>query len=71
MVPDLLALLQHAIFLKQAMTTARIGPWKLYPGLATIEVSPEMIRRTHCRRDRIGSGRVSLFLSVTGFVSVD
>ena len=32
-----------AAFLKQAVLVARIGPWRLYPGLARIEVSPQWV----------------------------
>ena len=39
-----LTLTQRIIFLKQAVTVARIGPWKLFPGLAKIEVSPEWVK---------------------------
>ncbi len=44
MVPSPLTLPQRIIFLKQAMTIARIGPWKLYPGLAEIVVSSEWVK---------------------------
>lgn len=30
-------------FLKQAVLVARIGPWRLYPGLAKIEVPPQWV----------------------------
>ena len=43
MLPGPLALPQRIIFLKQAITIARVGPWKLYPGLAEIEMSFEWI----------------------------
>ena len=44
MVPNPLTLPQRIVFLKQAMTTARIGPWKLYPGLAEIIMSSEWVK---------------------------
>ncbi len=44
MVPNPLTLPQRIVFLKQAMTTARIGPWKLHPCIAEIIMSSEWMK---------------------------
>ena len=43
MLPGPLTLPHRIIFLKKAMTTARAGPWKLYPGIARIVMSFEWL----------------------------
>ena len=42
-IPRPLTLPQRIIFLKQTMTIARVGPWKMYPGLAQVVMSSEWV----------------------------